>query len=121
MIMFAIVFGLSMDYEVFLLSRVREAWGRTQDNQLAVGEGLAATARVITCAAVIITCVFLAFLLSSNVVVKMLALGLGISIIVDASIIRLLVVPATMFLMGRANWWTPRWLSRMPELLEPAD
>ena len=61
------------------------------------------------------------FLLSSNVVVKMLALGLGISIIVDASIIRLLVVPATMFLMGRANWWTPRWLSRLPELLEPAD
>ena len=121
MIMFAIVFGLSMDYEVFLLSRVREAWGRTQDNQLAVGEGLAATARVITCAAVIITCVFLAFLLSSNVVVKMLALGLGVSIIVDASIIRLLVVPATMFLMGRANWWTPRWLSRLPELLEPAD
>jgi putative drug exporter of the RND superfamily len=121
MIMFAIVFGLSMDYEVFLLSRVREAWGRTKDNQLAVGEGLAATARVITCAAVIITCVFLAFLLSSNVVVKMLALGLGVSIIVDASIIRLLVVPATMFLMGRANWWTPRGLSRMPELLEPAD
>ena len=121
MIMFAIVFGLSMDYEVFLLSRVREAWGRTKDNQLAVGEGLAATARVITCAAVIITCVFLAFLLSSNVVVKMLALGLGVSVIVDASIIRLLVVPATMFLMGRANWWTPRWLSRMPDLLEPAD
>jgi RND superfamily putative drug exporter len=119
MIMFAIVFGLSMDYEVFLLTRVREAWGRTGDNHVAVGEGLAATARVISCAALIITGVFLAFLLSTNVVVKMLALGLGVSIIVDATVIRLLVVPATMFLLGRANWWTPRWLTRLPDLLEP--
>ena len=121
MIMFAIVFGLSMDYEVFLLTRVREAWGRTRDNHASVATGLAATARVITCAALIITCVFLAFLISGNVVVKMLALGLGVSIIVDATIIRLLVVPATMFLLGRANWWTPRWLARIPALLEPLD
>jgi RND superfamily putative drug exporter len=121
MIMFAIVFGLSMDYEVFLLTRVRETWGRTHDNHVSVAAGLAATARVITCAALIITCVFLSFLLSTNVVVKMLALGLGISIIVDASIIRLLVVPSTMFLLGRANWWTPRWLNRLPPLLEPLD
>jgi RND superfamily putative drug exporter len=117
--MFAIVFGLSMDYEVFLLTRVREAWGRTRDNAVSVAEGLAATARVISCAALIITCVFLAFLLSTDVVVKMLALGLGVSIIVDATLIRLLVVPATMFLLGKANWWTPRWLTRLPDLLEP--
>ena len=121
MIMFAIIFGLSMDYEVFLLTRVREAWGRTHDNHASVAAGLAATARVITCAALIITCVFLAFLFSGNVVVKMLALGLGVSIIVDATIIRLLVVPATMFLLGKANWWTPRWLGRIPALLEPLD
>ena len=121
MIMFAIVFGLSMDYEVFLLTRVREAWGSTRDNHAAVSAGLAATARVISCAAVTITSVFLAFLLSTNVVVKMLALGLGVSIIVDATVIRLLVVPATMFLLGRANWWTPRWLARLPNLLEPIE
>jgi RND superfamily putative drug exporter len=121
MIMFAIVFGLSMDYEVFLLTRVREVWIRTGDNYASVAGGLAATARVISCAALIITSVFLAFLLSSNVVVKMIALGLGASIIIDASVIRLLVVPATMFLLGRANWWTPRWLSHLPNLLEPED
>jgi putative drug exporter of the RND superfamily len=121
MIMFAIVFGLSMDYEVFLLTRVREAWGRTRDNAVSVAEGLSATARVISCAALIITCVFLAFLLSTSVVVKMLALGLGVSVIVDATLIRLLVVPATMFLLGKANWWTPRWLTRLPNLLEPVD
>lgn len=69
----------------------------------------------------IITRVFLAFLLSTSVVVKMLALGLGVSIIVDATVIRLLVVPATMFLLGKANWWTPRWLSRLPDLLEPFE
>jgi putative drug exporter of the RND superfamily len=121
MIMFAIIFGLSMDYEVFLLTRVREAWGRTRDNRASVAAGLAATARVITCAALIITGVFLAFLISGNVVVKMLALGLGISIIVDATVIRLMVVPASMFLLGRLNWWTPRWLAWLPELLEPLD
>jgi hypothetical protein len=84
-------------------------------------EGLSATARVISCAALIITCVFLAFLLSTSVVVKMLALGLGVSIMVDATLIRLLVVPATMFLLGKANWWTPSWLTRLPNLLEPVD
>ena len=121
MIMFAIVFGLSMDYEVFLLTRVREVWKRTGNNHASVAGGLAATARVITCAALIITSVFLAFLLSPNVVVKMLALGLGASILIDASIIRLLVVPATMFLLGKANWWTPRWLQHFPDLLEPIE
>ncbi|MDT3440600.1 MMPL family transporter [Pseudofrankia sp. BMG5.37] len=119
MMMFAIVFGLSMDYEVFLLSRVRERWLATGDNGRSVADGLAATARVITCAALIMTSVFLAFLLSSNVVIKMLALGLGVSVLIDASLIRLLVVPATMFLLGHANWWLPRWLDRLLPRLEP--
>jgi putative drug exporter of the RND superfamily len=119
MMMFAIVFGLSMDYEVFLISRIREAWLETGDNRASVAHGLAATARVITCAALIMTSVFLAFLLSTDVVVKILALGLGVSVIVDATIIRLLVVPAAMFLLGRANWWLPGWLDRLLPNLDP--
>jgi RND superfamily putative drug exporter len=119
MMMFAIVFGLSMDYEVFLLSRVRERWLVTGDNARSVADGLAATARVITCAALIMTSVFLAFLLSSNVVVKMISLGLGVSVLIDASLIRLLIVPAAMFLLGRACWWLPRWLDRVLPHFEP--
>jgi putative drug exporter of the RND superfamily len=119
MMMFAIVFGLSMDYEVFLLSRIREGWIRTLDNHASVASGLAATARVITCAALIMASVFLSFLLSTTVVVKMLALGLGVSVLIDATVIRLIVVPATMFLLGRYNWWIPRWLDRALPHLEP--
>ena len=119
MMMFAIVFGLSMDYEVFLLSRIREAWTRTGDNHASVASGLATTARVITCAALIMASVFLSFLLSTNVVVKMLALGLGVSVLIDATVIRLIVVPATMFLLGRYNWWIPSWLDRALPHLEP--
>ncbi|MFD9366161.1 MMPL family transporter [Streptomyces sp. NPDC060020] len=119
MMMFAIVFGLSMDYEVFLLSRIREAWLHREDNHLAVATGLAATARVITCAALIMTSVFLAFLLSTNVAVKMLALGLGVSVIIDATVVRLLLVPASMYLFGRANWWLPGWLDRLLPHLDP--
>jgi putative drug exporter of the RND superfamily len=120
MMMFAIVFGLSMDYEVFLLSRVREAWLHTSDNHASVARGLASTARVISCAALIMTAVFFSFLLSANVIVKMLALGFGASVLIDASVIRLLVVPTTMFLLGKYNWWVPRWLSRaLPHLRSP--
>lgn len=119
MMMFAIVFGLSMDYEVFLLSRIRETWLRTGDNHLAVATGLAATARVITCAAVIMTSVFLAFLLSTSVVVKMLALGLGVSVIIDATVVRLLLVPAGMYLFRRANWWLPHAAGRAAAALRP--
>ncbi|WP_329466825.1 MMPL family transporter [Streptomyces sp. NBC_01431] len=119
MMMFAIVFGLAMDYEVFLLSRIRETWLHRGDNHLAVATGLAATARVITCAALIMTSVFLAFMLSPNVVVKMLALGLGVSVILDATVVRLLLVPATMYLLGRANWWIPGWLDRHLPRLDP--
>ncbi|MFB0619506.1 MMPL family transporter [Streptomyces sp. AGS-58] len=113
MMMFAIVFGLSMDYEIFLLSRIAEAWHRTGDNRLAVGEGLSATARVISAAAFIMTAVFLSFTASPTVVVKMLALGLAISVVVDATVVRLILVPSAMFLIGRANWWLPRPLDRI--------
>ncbi|MFE0676915.1 MMPL family transporter [Streptomyces sp. NPDC058867] len=119
MMMFAIVFGLSMDYEVFLLSRVRESWLRTRDNHTSVAAGLAGTARVITCAALIMTSVFLAFLLSTDVVIKMLALGLGVSVVLDATVVRLVLVPATMYLLGRANWWLPARLDRLLPHLDP--
>ncbi|MEU1010732.1 MMPL family transporter [Streptomyces sp. NPDC005890] len=108
MMMFAIAFGLSMDYEIFLLSRIAEAWHRTGDNRLAVAEGLSATARVISAAALIMTAVFLSFTASPTVVVKMLALGLAISVIIDATVVRLILVPSAMFLIGRVNWWLPR-------------
>ncbi|MFG2291981.1 MMPL family transporter [Streptomyces sp. NPDC048603] len=119
MMMFAIVFGLSMDYEVFLLSRIREHWLAGHGDQESVAAGLASTARVITCAALIMTSVFLAFLLSEDPVVKMLALGLGVSVVLDATVVRLLLVPATMHLMGRANWWIPAWLDRLLPRLDP--
>ena len=112
-IMFAIVFGLSMDYEVFLLSRVREAWLACGDNTTAVATGLARTARVITSAALIMAAVFSSFVLSTNIVIKMLALGLAASVLVDASIVRMVLVPATMTLLGGANWWLPGWLERL--------
>jgi RND superfamily putative drug exporter len=119
MMMFAVVFGLSMDYEVFLLSRIREHWLRHGDNHEAVAAGLASTARVISCAAVIMTNVFMAFLLSTNVVVKMLAFGLGVSVVIDATVVRLLLVPASMYLLGRANWWLPDWLDRLLPHVDP--
>ncbi|MEU4656113.1 MMPL family transporter [Streptomyces sp. NPDC023723] len=112
MMMFAIVFGLSMDYEIFLLSRIADEWHTSHDNQRAVGKGLALTGRVITCAALIMTAVFLSFAGSPTVVVKMLALGLAISVILDATIVRLVLVPSLMFLLGSGNWWLPRWLDR---------
>ncbi|MFF6774082.1 MMPL family transporter [Streptomyces sp. NPDC012637] len=113
MMMFAIVFGLSMDYEIFLLSRVREAWLRTGDPKASVAHALEITARVITCAALIMVSVFAAFIVSDNIVVKMLGLGLAASVLIDATIVRLLLVPAVMTLLGRHAWWTPRWLDRI--------
>ncbi|MBB6421529.1 MMPL family transporter [Streptomyces sp. AK010] len=113
MMMFAIVFGLSMDYEIFLLSRVHEAWLRTGDAKGSVAHALEITARVITCAALIMVSVFAAFLLSNNIVVKMLGLGLAVSVLIDATVVRLLMVPAVMTLLGRHAWWMPRWLDRV--------
>ncbi len=112
MMMFAIVFGLSMDYEVFLLARVHEAWTRTRDAKGSVAHGLEITARVITCAALIMVSVFAAFILSDDIVVKMLGLGLAVSVLVDATVVRLLLVPAVMTLLGARAWWLPRWLDR---------
>ena len=123
MFMFAILFGLSMDYEVFLLSRVREEYLRTGDNDASVIHGIASTARVITSAALIMISVFGGFVLGSDPSIKMMGLGLATAIFVDATIVRIVLVPATMKLMGDANWWLPSWLDkRMPELdLEGGD
>jgi RND superfamily putative drug exporter len=112
MFMFAILFGLSMDYEVFLLSRVREEYLATGDNDTAVIHGLATTARVITSAALIMISVFGGFVLGSDPTTKMFGLGLATAILVDATIVRIVLVPATMKLMGDANWWLPGWLDR---------
>jgi len=113
MFMFAVVFGLSMDYEVFLLSRVREEYVRHGDSDRAVVTGIATTARVITSAALIMISVFGGFAITDDPVVKMMGLGLATAIFVDATIVRLVLVPATMTLMGRANWWLPAWLDRI--------
>ena len=109
-IMFCIVFGLSMDYEVLMLSRIHEEWEVTGDNTQAVANGLQKTGRLITGAAAIMVVVFLAFGLSSVVILKQIGLGLALAILLDATIVRALVVPSTMRLMGKWNWWTPKWL-----------
>jgi putative drug exporter of the RND superfamily len=117
MITFAILFGLSMDYEVFLLSRIREEYLRSGNNGLAVADGLAATARVITAAAAIMVFVFGVFIFDPNTFVKQIGLGLTAAVLVDATIVRMVLVPATMELLGNANWWMPRWLARLlPEI-----
>jgi RND superfamily putative drug exporter len=113
MMMFAIVFGLSMDYEVFLLSRVKEEYDRTGDPVNSVADGLAATARVITAAAAIMVVVFGSFILEENRIIKMMGLGLAVAIFIDATLVRMLLVPATMELLGEKNWWLPRWIDRI--------
>ena len=107
-IMFALLFGLSMDYEVFLISRIREAWVRTRDNGQAITAGLASTGRVITAAAAIMIVVFAALIPSDEVFIKVFGVGMVAAILVDATIIRMLLVPAVMHLLGRSNWWLPR-------------
>jgi RND superfamily putative drug exporter len=116
-IMFAVIFGLSMDYEVLLLSRVQEAYRRTADNTAAVAEGLARTASVITGAALIMVCVFAAFALAETITIKSIGVGMAIAVLLDATIIRILLVPATMRLMGRWNWWAPGPLGRLADRL----
>ena len=113
MMLFAILFGLSMDYEVFLLSRIKEDYDRTKDNANAVANGLAATARVITAAAAIMICVFGAFVLGDDRSIKLFGLGLAVAVLFDATIVRLILVPATMELLGDRNWWLPKWLDRL--------
>jgi len=113
MMLFAIVFGLSMDYEVFLLSRVREEYLRTGNNAEAVADGLTATARVITAAALIMVCVFAAFVLGYDRQLKLFGLGLALAVFIDATIVRMVLVPATMELLGDRNWWIPKWIDRI--------
>jgi RND superfamily putative drug exporter len=112
-IMFCIVFGLSMDYEVLMLSRIHEEWERTGDNTQAVASGLQKTGGLITGAAAIMVVVFSAFGLSSVVILKQIGLGLALAILIDATLVRALVVPATMRLMGKWNWWSPQWLENL--------
>jgi RND superfamily putative drug exporter len=115
--MFALLFGLSMDYEVFLISRVREAWVRSQDNGQAITAGLATSARVITAAAAIMTVVFAGLIPNDQVFIKVSGVGLVAAILVDATVIRMLLVPAVMHLLGRSNWWLPRSMARrLPNL-----
>jgi RND superfamily putative drug exporter len=111
-LMFAILFGLSMDYEVFLLSRVREEYLRRRSTRDAVTAGLARTARVITAAAAIMVVVFGAFVASDEPFLRLIGVGMATAILVDATIIRMVLVPAVMQLLGRANWWVPRWFAR---------
>jgi putative drug exporter of the RND superfamily len=111
-ILFAIVFGTSMDYEVLLVSRIQEEYRRTGDNRHAVSEGLQRSGRLITGAAAIMFAVFCAFALAQVVIIKSVGLGLAIAVALDASIVRILLVPAVMRLLGHLNWWAPSWLRR---------
>ena len=113
MMMFAIVFGLSMDYEVFLLSRIKEEYERSGDPRNSVADGLAATARVISAAAAIMVVVFGSFLLEDGRILKVFGTGLGMAVLLDATLVRMLLVPATMELLGERNWWIPRWIDRL--------
>jgi putative drug exporter of the RND superfamily len=113
MMLFAVVFGLSMDYEVFLLSRIREEWHTTGHSRTSVADGLAATAKVITAAAAIMVVVFSSFLLEDDRTFKLMDAGLASAVLLDATIVRLVLVPATMELLGDRNWWLPRWLDRL--------
>ena len=123
MLMFAIVFGLSMDYEVFLLSRVHEVWARTGDAHRSVAIGIGSTARVITTAAAIMVVVFSSFVLDSDPTIKMLAVGMAVAELIDASLVRMILVPALMAILDRRAWWLPAWLDRIiPDLkLEGAE
>ena len=113
LLMFAVLFGLSMDYQVFLVSRIGEVWREKGDNRIAVVHGLASSARVITSAALIMVAVFTSFVLNGDPTVKQFGVGLAVAIAVDATIVRCLLVPAAMVLLGKANWWFPG-LDRAP-------
>ncbi len=118
-IMFCLIFGLSMDYEVLLLSRVREEYERTGDNILAVGAGLERTGRLITWAGAIMAAVFFAFALADSVIIKAVGVGIGIAVVLDATVVRALLVPATMRLMGTWNWWVPGPMARLARMARP--
>ena len=113
MMLFAIVFGLSMDYEVFMLSSIREEYLRTGDATTSVADGLASSARVITAAAAIMVVVFASFMLEDIREIKLFGLGLALAVLLDATLVRMVIVPATMELLGERNWWIPKWLDRL--------
>jgi putative drug exporter of the RND superfamily len=123
MLMFAILFGLSMDYEVFLISRVREQYLKHRDPQRAVVEGIGSTARVITSAGLIMISVFAAFILMPDPVAKLFGVGLAVAVLLDVTLIRMVLVPAAMSLLGHRAWWLPAWLDRrLPSIdLEGAE
>jgi uncharacterized membrane protein YdfJ with MMPL/SSD domain len=119
--LFVILFGLSMDYEVFLLSRIRESYDATGDNAASIATGLSRTARVITAAAAIMVVVFLSFVLGADVSVKQVGLGLAVAVLIDATVVRMVLVPAVMELLGPANWWLPRPLARILPRTSPLE
>ena len=111
--LFVVLFGLSMDYEVFLLSRIREEWLRTHDNSLSVADGIAVTGRIITAAAAIMFCVFASFVIKDPLhILKVFGLGLATAVLVDATIVRMMLVPSIMEILGPVNWWMPSWMDR---------
>jgi RND superfamily putative drug exporter len=112
-LLFCTLFGLSMDYQVLLLSRIREEWARTHDNRRSVAEGLERTGSLITSSAAIMVAVFVAFAVAQVVVVKAMGVGMAIAVAMDATLVRVLIVPATMRLFGDLNWWAPRSLQRL--------
>jgi RND superfamily putative drug exporter len=116
-LLFCVLFGLSMDYEVLMLSRIKESWERTKDNTLAVGEGLEKTAGLITSAAAIMIVVFAAFALAKVVMIRAVGFGMALAVLIDATLVRLLVVPATMRLFGKWNWWAPAPLAKLRAML----
>ena len=116
LMVFAFLFGLSMDYEVFILTRIREAYDLTGSARTAVVEGLGRTGRLVTSAAIILMLTFLAMSSTPQTDVKILATGLGAGILVDALVVRCLIVPAMVALLGRWNWWLPEWLGRVPRV-----
>ena len=119
--LFSILFGLSMDYHIFLVSRIRDAWDRSGNNSLAVAEGLHSTRRIITGVAAIMVVVFTAFATAGLVMFQQLGFGLAVAILLDATIVRLVLVPASMRLLGNWNWYFPRWLEWLPRVqVEPA-
>ena len=119
--LFAIVFGLSMDYEVFLISRIHERWTQTREHSRAVAEGLALTGRVVTAAAAIMVCVFLSFMLGEDRVIKEFGLSLASAVFLDAVVVRCLLLPSVLHLIGKRTWWLPGWLARrLPRLTSRA-
>jgi putative drug exporter of the RND superfamily len=116
LVMFVILFGLSMDYEVFLMSRIREEWDRTGDPRTSVVLGVANTARVITTAALIMIAVFASFVTNQNPTVKLIGFGMAVAVLIDSTIVRMILVPAVMELLGKSAWWFPKWLEWLPKL-----